>query len=309
MELGPRDRLSQAFWHEEQKGRTASTPLGNAVWLDLRHLGAAKIHERLPLITEVAKTFVGVDPVVAPIPVRPAVHYTMGGILCNGRTETPLKGLYAAGECSSVGIHGANRLGSNSLAEIVVFGRVAGEEAARYAKGAPGGRPEAARKQADAAEARLLGLLGRDKGERLATIRDEMHGAMEKGVGIYRKAATMQEACTSLAALRERYRRGLKLDDRNRAFNTEWLSAIELGFTLEIAEVIAQSALARRESRGAHTWLDECTERDDDNYLKHTLAYRTGDGPPRLEYGPVTITKSEPKARVYGGEGKYVELT
>jgi fumarate reductase flavoprotein subunit len=119
----------------------------------------------------------------------------------------------------------------------------------------------------------------------------------------------MQEACTSLAALRERYRRGLKLDDRNRAFNTEWLSAIELGFTLEIAEVIAQSALARRESRGAHTWLDECTERDDDNYLKHTLAYRTGDGPPRLEYGPVTITKSEPKARVYGGEGKYVELT
>jgi fumarate reductase flavoprotein subunit len=141
MELGPRDRLSQAFWHEEQKGRTATTPQGQAVWLDLRHLGAAKIHERLPLITEVAKTFMGVDPVVAPIPVRPAVHYTMGGILCNGRTETPLKGLYAAGECSSVGIHGANRLGSNSLAEIVVFGKVAGEHAAQYAKTAPAGRP------------------------------------------------------------------------------------------------------------------------------------------------------------------------
>ena len=152
-------------------------------------------------------------------------------------------------------------------------------------------------------------MLGRDKGERFATIRDEMHDAMETGVGIYRKADSMQAACAKLAVLRDRYRRGLKLDDRNRAFNTEWLSAIELGFTLEIAEVIAQSALNRKESRGAHTWLDEFTERDDDNYLKHTLAYRTGDGPPRLDYAPVTITKSQPKERVYGGEGKYVELT
>jgi succinate dehydrogenase flavoprotein subunit len=132
---------------------------------------------------------------------------------------------------------------------------------------------------------------------------------METGVGIYRKTADMQAACAKVAALRERYRRGIKLDDRNRAFNTEWLTAIELGFTLEIAEVIAHSALNRKESRGAHTWLDEFKERDDDNYLKHTLAYRTGDGPPRLDYAPVTITKSQPKERVYGGEGKYVELT
>ena len=286
-----------------------ATTLGQAVWLDLRHLGAAKIHERLPLITEVAKTFVGVDPVVSPIPVRPAVHYTMGGILCNGRTETPLKGLYAAGECSSVGIHGANRLGSNSLSEIVVFGKVAGERAAEYAKAAPAGRSGALGKQAEAVESRLLALLGAAKGERFATIRDEMHEAMDKGVGIYRKADSMQEACNKIAGLRERYRRGLKLDDRNRTFNTEWLSAIELGFTLEIAEVTAQSALHRKESRGAHTRLDEYKERDDANYLKHTLAYRTGDGPPRLEYSPVTITKSPPKSRVYGGEGKKVELT
>jgi fumarate reductase flavoprotein subunit len=309
MELGPRDRLSQAFWHEEQKGRTASTPLGNAVWLDLRHLGAEKIHERLPLITEVAKTFVGVDPVVDPIPVRPAAHYTMGGIVCNVRTETPLKGLYAAGECSSVGIHGANRLGSNSLAEIVVFGRVAGEQAARYARLAPPVRSDAARKQADAVQARLLAMLGREMGERLATLRDEMHQAMETGVGIYRKADTMKAACTKLAQLRERYRRGIKLDDPNRAFNTEWLTAIELGFMLEVAEAMANSALNRKESRGAHTWLGEHTQRDDENYLKHTLAYRTGDGPPRIDYSPVTITKSPPKARVYGGEGKFVELT
>jgi fumarate reductase flavoprotein subunit len=309
MELGPRDRLSQAFWHEEQKGRTVATPLGQVVWLDLRHLGAATIHERLPLITEVAKTFAGVDPVVAPIPVRPAVHYTMGGILCNGQTETPLRGLYAAGECSSVGIHGANRLGSNSLAEIVVFGKVAGERAARYVKAVPAGKSEAARRQADAVEARLVGMLGRDKGERVATIRDEMHDAMETGVGIFRKADGMQAACAKLALLRERYGRGLKLDDRNRAFNTEWLSAIELGFTLEIAEVLAQSALNRKESRGAHTRLDEFKERDDVNFLKHTLAYRTGDGPPRLDYAPVTITKSPPKTRVYGGEGKKAVMT
>jgi fumarate reductase flavoprotein subunit len=231
----------------------------------------------------------------------------MGGILCNVRTETPLKGLYAAGECSSVGIHGANRLGSNSLAEIVVFGKVAGEHAAHYAKAAPAGRSESARTQAAAVESRLLGMLGRHEGERLATIRGEMHEAMETGVGIYRKVGDVQAACAKLATLRDRYRRGLKLDDRNRAFNTEWLSAIELGFTLEIAEVIAHSALNRRESRGAHTWLEEHKERDDDNYLKHTLAYRTGDGPPRLDYAPVTITKSQPKERVYGGEGKYVE--
>jgi fumarate reductase flavoprotein subunit len=309
MELGPRDRLSQAFWHEEQRGRTVATPRGQVVWLDLRHLGAAKIHERLPLITEAAKIYVGVDPVVAPIPVRPAMHYTMGGILCNGQTETPLKGLYAAGECSSVGIHGANRLGSNSLPEIVVFGKVAGERAAQYAKTAPAGRSEAVRKQAEAAQGRLLALLGRDKGERVATIRDEMHEAMETGVGIFRKAEGMREACAKLGLLRERYRRGLTLDDRNRAFNTEWLSAIELGFTLEIAEVIAHSALNRKESRGSHTRLDEFKERDDAQYLKHTLGYRTGDGPPRLEYAPVTITKSTPRARVYGGEGKKAVMT
>jgi fumarate reductase flavoprotein subunit len=309
MELGPRDRLSQAFWHEEQKGRTVSTALGQAVHLDLRHLGAAMIHERLPMITEVAKVFAGVDPVVSPIPVRPAVHYTMGGIPCNAHTETPLKGLYAAGECSSVGIHGANRLGSNSLAEIVVFGKVAGERAAQYAKAAPAGSSETVRRQADAVEARLVAMLGREKGERIATIRDEMHEAMETGVGIFRKADDMQAACGKLAKLRDRYRRGLKLDDRNRAFNTEWLSAIELGFTLEIAEVIAHSALHRKESRGAHTRLDEFKERDDTNFLKHTLAHRTGDGSPRLEYAPVTITKSPPKTRTYGGEGKKAVLT
>ena len=307
MELGPRDRLSQAFWHELQKGRTIETPQGPAVHLDLRHLGAKKIHERLPLITEAAKTFAGVDAVKEPIPVCPAVHYTMGGIYTNVRCETPLAGLYAAGECASVGIHGANRLGSNSLVEIVVFGHVAGDAAADYARSAksPGGVQSLAARSADD----FVAVLKNDRGERLATLRDEMREAMEAGVGIYRTADGMRATCQKLAQLRERFRRGVKLDDRGRAFNTEWLGAIELGFMLEVAEAMAHSALARRESRGAHMRLDGFEARDDANFLKHTLAHRAGDGVPRIEHSPVTITKSQPRTRHYGGAGRQAVMT
>ena len=307
MELGPRDRLSQAFWHERRKGRTLSTPGGPAVHLDLRHLGAKKIHERLPLITEAAKTFAGVDAVKEPIPVCPAVHYTMGGILANVRCETPLRGLYAAGECASVGIHGANRLGSNSLVEIVVFGKVAGDVAADFALSAPRAVGDT-RRLADAAGQRALSLLGHEKGERLAVLREEMREAMEEGVGIYRDQAGLRAACARLAELRGRYRRGVRLDDRSRAFNTEWLTALELGFMLEVAEAMAHSALERRESRGAHMRLD-FEARDDAGFLKHSLAHRVADGAPRLEYRPVTITRSAPKARHYGGEGKQAVLS
>jgi fumarate reductase flavoprotein subunit len=309
MELGPRDRLSQAFWHEERQGRTIATPQGPVVHLDLRHLGAQKIHERLPLITEVAKTFAGVDPVTQPIPVRPAVHYTMGGIACNRFTETSMPGLYAAGECSSVGIHGANRLGSNSLAEIVVFGRVAGERAAAFARAARRVDASPLQRQADAVEARLLGLLRQDRGERVATLRDELGAAMEQGVGIFRDAAGMQAACDTLARLRDRWRAGVRLDDRSRSFNTEWLSAIELGFMLEVAETMAHSALQRRESRGAHVRLDGFGERDDERFLKHTLATSQGDGPPRIEHAPVVITTSPPATRRYGGAGAKAVIT
>jgi fumarate reductase flavoprotein subunit len=309
MELGPRDRLSQAFWHEEQKGRTIETPHGSAVNLDLRHLGVKKILERLPSITEVARTFIGVDPVTAPIPVRPAVHYTMGGILCNKETETPLPGLYAAGECSSVGIHGANRLGSNSLSELLVFGKVAGERAARYARTVQTASGDSIRKQAEAVAERLLGFLWRDKGDRVAVLRKEMMASVETGVGIYRTAESMKLTCARLAELRARYRQGVKLDDGNRAFNTEWMSAIELGFTLDVAEALANSALNRRESRGAHQRLDEYRERDDANYLTHSLATYAGDSAPRIEYMPVVITKSPPRQRVYGGAGKQAVLT
>ena len=307
MELGPRDRLSQAFWHELQKGRTIDTPQGPAVHLDLRHLGAKKIHERLPLITEAAKTFAGVDTVKEPIPVCPAVHYTMGGIYTNVRCETPLAGLYAAGECASVGIHGANRLGSNSLVEIVVFGRTAGESAADYARSARPVRDIQA--MAHATAGRFGAMLNNERGERLAKLRDEMRDSMESGVGIYRTADGMRSTIDKLAELRSRYSRGVKLDDRGRAFNTEWLTAIELGFMLEVAQAMAHSALARRESRGAHQRLDGFTERDDANFLKHTLAHYAGAGAPRIEQQPVTITKSAPRTRHYGGAGKQAVMT
>jgi fumarate reductase flavoprotein subunit len=306
MELGPRDRLSQAFWHEQRKGRTIDTPQGPAVHLDLRHLGAKKIHERLPLISEAAKTFMGVDTVREPIPVCPAVHYTMGGIYADVRCETPLAGLFAAGECASVGIHGANRLGSNSLVEIVVFGRVAGDSAADYARSRPA--VPSLQKKANQSAARLLRMLEPQHGERLALLRDAMRDSMEEGVGIYRSESGIRATCAKLEKLRERYRRGIDLDDHSRAFNTEWLTAIELGFMLEVAEALAHGALGRRESRGAHMRLDY-EKRDDERFLRHTMAYYGGDGAPRIELAPVTITKSPPKARHYGGAGKQVVLT
>ena len=307
MELGPRDRLSQAFWHEEQKGRTIETPLGHAVHLELMHLGAARLQERLPMICELAHTFLGIDPAVDPIPVCPAVHYTMGGILTDGQTTaTPMPGLYACGECSSVGIHGANRLGSNSLAELTVFGRLAGEHAAEYVRNAGDANSAALQSQAEATMNRALSLLEpRDSGERLADLRGEMEATMEKGVGIYRTAEGMQAACDHLVQLRERYA-SLRLDDHNRAFNTEWLNAIELDFMLDVAQAMAFSALQRKESRGAHQRLDEYQKRDDEHFLKHTLALYQHSELPKIDSQDVTITRLPPAERVYGAAAKKV---
>ena len=278
MELGPRDRLSQAYWHEKQKGRTIAGPHGEAVHLDLRHLGEKKLRERLPQIYDLALDYLGVDPAKAPIPVLPAVHYTMGGISADGTTAAPLAGLYSAGECSSVGIHGANRLGSNSLTELLVFGKVAGDEAAAYAKTVGHGDARRLGALADDARARALAIVARRDGdERVATLRREMARSMEDGCGIYRTAATMQATCDKLAELKQRYKR-VRLDDRSRAWNTDWLLAIELGFQLDVAQAMAHSALARRESRGSHQRLDGFEGRDDTNYLQHSLATYAGGG-------------------------------
>ncbi len=301
MELGPRDRLSQAFWGEQQKGRTVQTRLGDVVYLDLRHLGAKYLEERLPFICELSKAYVGVDPAKDPIPVRPTVHYTMGGIETDGRCATRMPGLYAVGECASVGIHGANRLGSNSLVEIVVFGKIAGEDAAKFASSHPHGNTETLYKQAVASVAKAMSLMEGDGTENPANIRNEMGDAMEKGVGIYRTEALMQETIDKLAELKQRYK-NIQIKDKSSVFNTDWLYAIELGFLLDVAESMAHSAIARKESRGSHQRLDGYEERDDVNFLKHTLAFHNAAGTPTIDYSPVKITKSQPAKRVYGAE-------
>lgn len=299
MELGPRDRLSQAFWHEEKKGRVINTDRGTAVNLDLRHLGEAKINERLPFIRELAKSYVGVDPVYAPIPVRPTVHYTMGGIQTNIRAETAMPGLYAVGECASSGLHGANRLGSNSLAELGVFGKVAGEQAAMHAKQAVMPQMEDVQDQVNEQKARWLALRSAKGIENPATIRKELADVMEAGVGIFRLESELRTTIDKIAELQERYR-NVGLNDGTNVFNTEWLYAIELGFLLDVGEAMVHSASGRTESRGSHQRIDGFDTRNDVDFLKHTLSYWQPGSIPKMAYQDVIITKSKPAERAYG---------
>jgi len=304
MELGPRDRLSQAFWHEQQKGRTIKGPYGDVVHLVISHLGEKLIDERLPTVRELAINYVGVDPVYKPIPVRPVIHYTMGGISTDINAAAPLTGLYAAGECACISINGANRLGSNSLAELLVFGKVAGEQAVDYIKNSnPSIDQSAAEKQAEDAHQRVLELFKREGGsDTIAGLRKEMNDTMESGAGIYRSEDSLKETCAKLAELRARYK-NVQLSDKSNVFNTDLLAALELGSMLDVAEAMAHSAMNRTESRGSHQRLDH-VKRDDENFLKHTLAYFDGDNVPRIDYSPVTITRSQPAERVYGGAAK-----
>ncbi len=302
MELGPRDRLSQAFWHEQQKGNTVATRWGEVVHLDLRHLGEKKINERLPMIRELASSYVGADPVHELVPVRPVVHYMMGGIHTDIDAATPIPGLYAAGECACVSINGANRLGSNSLTELLVFGGRAGLNAANYAREQYRPLDEGLLlKRAEDARRRVTDLfLREDAGESVAGLRKEMNNTMEEGVGIYRTDGEMQDTCDKLADLRRRYAR-VHLEDKSNVFNTQLIYTMEVGSMLEAAHTIAHSALQRKESRGSHQRLDY-TERDDQNYLTHSMAYYNGEDDPRIDYLDVTITTSQPAARVYGGD-------
>ncbi len=312
MELGPRDRLSQAFWHEQKKGRTIKTAQGDVTHLDLRHLGEKYLQERLPFICELAEQFVGVNPAKAPIPVRPTVHYTMGGIETDGKTATKMPGLYAVGECASVGLHGANRLGSNSLAEIVVFGAVAGREAAQFAKNNSAASPEVLEDIATKSFARFTQLLDNEGTENPAAIRDAMGDSMEEGVGIYRSGEGIEKTIAELKVLKARYQH-VQVKDKSKTFNTDWLTTIELGYLLDVAEAMAHSALNRKESRGSHQRLDGFEARDDEQFLKHTLAFyspeatadnRIASGAPTLAYSEVKITKSQPAKRVYGAESE-----
>jgi fumarate reductase flavoprotein subunit len=298
MELGPRDILSRCHMQEFAKGRTFDGPYGHYVHLDLRHLGEEMINRKLPFVRELASKYVGIDPVYEPIPVRPVVHYMMGGISTDIDAKTNLAGLYAAGESACVSINGANRLGSNSLTELLVFGARAGRAAAAHATTAS--MPASGTIQAlGADEQRRLDrqFLKKDSGnEKLATIRQEMQKTMEEGAGIYRDEQSMQKTCNTLRALRERFK-NIIIEDRDSTFNTEVMNALELDYMLDVAETVANSALKRKESRGSHTRTD-FPKRDDANFLKHTLAYRTADGP-RIEYLPVTITRWQPEERKY----------
>ena len=299
MELGPRDRLSQAFVHEDKKGRTTQTPYGPIVHLDLRHLGESVINTKLPFVRELCLKYQNIDPVKELIPVRPVVHYMMGGVSTDIDGATPLAGLYAAGEVACVSINGANRLGSNSLPECLVFGARAGKAAAVFAAGQQ--TPNGAVLAQAADERRRLEsqyLFKTGGKERIASVREEMQKTVETSAGIYRDRASLAEAAGELEKLQERFA-GINLDDRSRTFNTELESALELGFMLDVAGAIVQSALRRTESRGAHLRTD-FPARDDSKFLAHSLVYRNPDGSSRVEYLPVKITRWAPGERVYG---------
>ena len=300
MELGPRDRLSQSIWHEFQKGRAVKTPWGDCVWLDMRHLGEKKINERLPFVRDISISYLGVDPVTEMVPIRPVVHYMMGGIHTDIKAATSLPGLFAAGECACVSINGANRLGSNSLVEILVFGHRAALSALEYVRSAGPGNDAALTAQADAAQAKLRALFLRNPGkESISGLRKEMTDTMEEGAGIYRTQEGLARTCDKLAELRRRYG-DVALHDKTNVYNTDLLSALELGSMLDCAEAVAVGARERKESRGAHQRLD-FTARDDSKYLKHTMAYYNGLEPPRIDYRDVVITTSPPGVRDYSG--------
>jgi fumarate reductase flavoprotein subunit len=298
MELGPRDRLSQAFVHEVEKGRTSESPYGPIVHLDLRHLGEKLIDSNLPFVRELCLKYERIDPVTELVPVRPVVHYMMGGVHTDINGATPIMGLYAAGETACVSINGANRLGSNSLPELLVFGARAGRAAAEYASSA--GAPPAVIASQASDEVRRLerDLLGRESGESVAAIRDEMQATMEESAGIYRTGPAMTKGADTLRELQSRIG-NVGVADTSRSFNTELVAALELANMLDVAECILDCGLQREESRGAHQRTDFPT-RDDERFLTHLLAYRNPDGTSRVESLPVTITQWPPGERVYG---------
>ena len=301
MELGPRDRLSQAFIKEREKEKTIPGPFGDVVHLDIRHLGKKKIDKKLPFVRELTKNYVGIDPVYEPIPVRPVVHYMMGGIDTNIDCSTILPGLFAAGECACVSINGANRLGSNSLTEILVYGARAGQAAAVFAAEHSEINLEALEKQgADEYKRITRDFLQKDGGsERIASLRKEMHQVMEHSVDIFRSESGLKEACNKIEELKDRFS-SILIEDKSLIFNTELTSALELENMIDVAESIIFSALSRRESRGSHQRTD-FANRDDENFLRHSLAYRT-EAESRIEYQDVVITKWPPAERIYGKE-------
>ena len=298
MELGPRDILSRAELSEINAGRGFEGPYGSYVHLDLTHLGRDVIEKKLPFVKELAEKYVGIDPEHEPIPVRPGQHYMMGGVHTDIHGFTGLLGLYSAGEAACVSMNGANRLGSNSLTECLVFGAEAGKAAASFAmehNSPKYGNPVQGLAMIE--EKRVFDeVLKHEQGEKISTIRTEMQVAMEKHVGIFRDDKTLREGCRIIGDLRRRMK-NVVVEDKDTVYNTDLVSALELDFMLEVAETIPYTALLREESRGAH-YRTDFENRDDERFLKHSIAYRDPTVP-RIEYIPVTITRWKPEKRVY----------
>lgn len=291
MELAPRDIVSRAIQTEIIEGRGFE---GGYVHLDLRHLGEQKINERLPQIRDLSRSFSGIDPVKEPIPIQPAQHYTMGGVATDNDGQTSVKGLYAAGENACVSVHGANRLGGNSLLDCIVFGKIVGEKAAEESR-----KTDSVATLQDALKAeeeRIRLLLTSKEGEKTLILDSEMGEAMSEEVGIFRTKAKLMSAQKKIAKLVKRFG-NICVEDSSRQFNTSLVEVLELGYMLTVAEVIVTCAIARRESRGAHYRLDY-SKRDDKNWLVHSVAVTSAKGP-AISYKPVTITKFKPVARGY----------
>jgi succinate dehydrogenase/fumarate reductase flavoprotein subunit len=292
MELASRDVISRAEQTEIDEGRGVN---GN-VLLDLRHLGAEKIHERLHGTRELSMVFAGVDPINEPIPVRPGSHYHMGGVDTDLDGLTTITGLYAAGECACVSVHGANRLGGNALMETITYGKRAGAAAAEWAlthttiSVPPSVEADAQRE--------LGALLGRSDGERPWGIRDELASTMHENFGVFRREDQMQEQGRIIERLKERYER-VVVEDKGDIFNNDLTQALELGFLLELAECMVVAGIARKESRGAHARPYDYPDRDDESFLKHTLTTQDPDGEVQLGWKPVTMTKWQPQERTY----------
>jgi succinate dehydrogenase / fumarate reductase flavoprotein subunit len=293
MELASRDVVSRAEQTEIDEGRGID---GN-VLLDLRHLGRDFIEQRLGYLQEVSVEFLGIDMAEQPVPVQPGMHYIMGGIKTDVDGATNVPGLYAAGECANVSVHGANRLGANSLLDTVVFGRRSGVHAVEYIKSV-GGHSRAEEDLASE-KVRLQALLDRPNGERVATVRNDMARGMTKGIGVFRDQASMEGALENLIDVKSRMG-GFSIENKGKVFNTDLMFGLELEFMIDCAETVVAGALTRKESRGAHFRTD-ITERDDENWLKHTLMYKDDEAENgvRVETSDVKITQWEPVKRVY----------
>ena len=292
MELASRDVVSRSEQTEIDAGRG----INGSIYLDMRHLGAERIIERLPGSRELAMTFAGVDPIYDPVPVRPGAHYHMGGVETDNDGATELTGLYAAGEVACVSVHGANRLGGNSLMETITFGRRSGRAAAEWALSHT--TIDVPRSAQEDAERELKQLLDVSSGERPWQIRNDLGDSMFENFGVFRREEQMAKQVEILDELRERYARGVVIEDKGEVFNSDLTQAIELGAMLDLAACMVQAGLARKESRGAHARPYDYPDRDDENFMKHSISRWVDDGP-ELSYKDVRVTKYEPMERKY----------